>query len=284
MEVSVHGAWDYVIHNAGVTKTLRKSDFERINTQYTSNLVDALANAGCSPKKFLLMSSLSVFGPGEPTCAKPITPDDMPKPDTVYGRSKLKAEQAVIKNAHFPYVILRPTGVYGPGDKDYLLEMQSVRQGFDMAAGKLPQHLSFIYVKDLAKAALTVLEAGSATDEKQYFVSDGNTYTDVEFAMLIKEIIGKKRLIRMRIPLPLVYLACLCSTLVGKIMRKTMTLNTDKYRMLKGRNWTCKDDGLYNDVGFLPEYDLEKGLKETIAWYIDAGWLNPLHLPTKEAE
>lgn len=27
------------------------------------------------------------------------------------------------------------------------------------------------------------------------------------------------------------------------------------------------------ELGFSPEYDLERGVKETIAWYKDKGWL-----------
>ena len=53
------GAWDYVIHNAGLTKTLDKRNFYRVNAENTHNLIEALAAAVCKPKKFLLMSSLS---------------------------------------------------------------------------------------------------------------------------------------------------------------------------------------------------------------------------------
>ena len=39
--VRVHGPWDYVIHNAGLTKTLDKRNFYRINAQNTANLIEA---------------------------------------------------------------------------------------------------------------------------------------------------------------------------------------------------------------------------------------------------
>ena len=63
--VREHGPWDYVIHNAGLTKTLDKRNFYRINAQNTANLIEALAASGCKPEKFLLMSSLSSYGRGE---------------------------------------------------------------------------------------------------------------------------------------------------------------------------------------------------------------------------
>ena len=60
--VREHGPWDYVIHNAGLTKTLDKRNFYLINAQNTANLIEALAASGCKPEKFLLMSSLSSYG------------------------------------------------------------------------------------------------------------------------------------------------------------------------------------------------------------------------------
>ena len=120
--VREQGAWDYVIHNAGLTKTLDKQNFFRINAENTHNFIEALAAAGCKPKKFLLMSSLSSYGRGDEVNFRPIRLDDPQQPDTAYGKSKLEAENYVHNQSHFPYVILRPTGVYGPGEKDYFME------------------------------------------------------------------------------------------------------------------------------------------------------------------
>ena len=132
--VREHGPWDYVIHNAGLTKTLDKRNFYRINAQNTANLIEALAASGCKPEKFLLMSSLSSYGRGDEKTFRPISLDDPQLPDTDYGKSKLEAENYLRHQSYFPYVILRPTGVYGPGEKDYFMEIKSVKSGFDFAA------------------------------------------------------------------------------------------------------------------------------------------------------
>lgn len=47
----------------------------------------------------------------------------------------------------------------------------------------------------------------------------------------------------------------------------------DKYRIMKQRNWQCDITPAVEELGFSPEYDLERGVKETIAWYKDKGWL-----------
>ena len=58
----------------------------------------------------------------------------------------------------FPYVILRPTGVYGPGERDYFLQIQSIAHGVDLNVGRVPQRITFIYVKDLARVVFLALE------------------------------------------------------------------------------------------------------------------------------
>ena len=72
------------------------------------------------------MSSLSSYGRGDEKTFRPISLDDPQLPDTDYGKSKLEAENYLRHQSYFPYVILRPTGVYGPGEKDYFMEIKSV--------------------------------------------------------------------------------------------------------------------------------------------------------------
>ena len=239
-----HGAWDYVIHNAGLTKTLDKRNFFR----------------------------LSSYGRGDEKTFRPIHLDDPQRPDTAYGQSKLEAENYIRKQTYFPYVILRPTGVYGPGEKDYFMEIQSVKSGLDFAVGAIPQRITFIYVKDLATVAFLSLEK-EEIENRHYFVADGDVYTDESFARMIQDILGKKRVLHARIPLGLVRIACHCSEWIGKLLKKSMTLNSDKYIILKQRNWICDVTPLQDDLGFIPAYPLRKGLEESIEWYKKEGWL-----------
>lgn len=267
-----HGAWDFVIHNAGLTKTLDKRNFFRVNAENTHRFIEALAAANCKPRKFLLMSSLSSYGQGDEQTFRPISLDDPQQPNTAYGQSKLAAENYLRNQSHFPYIILRPTGVYGPGEKDYFMEVKSVKSGFDFAVGSEPQRITFIYVKDLATAAFLALEKEEIKN-RHYFVADGDVHTDESYARLIQEILGKKHVLHARIPLGLVHVACLCSEYIGKLLKKSMTLNSDKYIILKQRNWICDVKPLHDDLGFVPTYPLRKGLEESIAWYKKEGWL-----------
>lgn len=270
--VATTGQWHYVIHNAGITKALRSSDFYRVNAMYTHRLIEALAEAGCKPQKFLLMSSLSSYGPVNEYSFRPIRLDDEQQPDSVYGKSKLQAELFVKAQTYFPYVILRPTGVYGPGDKDYLLEMKTIQQGFDFKVGLTPQHITFIYVKDLAMAVFLALENESVCD-RSYFVADGDVYTDDAFAAMIQKLIGRRFVFRLRIPCWMCYIACACAEMVSHITGRPATLNTDKYKILKQRNWICETELTRKELNFIPTYNLKEGLEETIRSNRENGYL-----------
>jgi nucleoside-diphosphate-sugar epimerase len=257
------GAWHYVVHNAGITKTLREADFYNVNAFNTHLLIEALAAADCKPDKFLLMSSLSSYGPVNEYSFRPVRIEDDQNPDSAYGKSKFEAELFVKAQTYFPYIILLPAGVYGPGDKDYLIEIKSIRSGFDLKVGLKAQQLTFIYVKDLAVAVFMALENKDA-ENVSYFVADGDVYTDTDFAQLIKKIVGKKIVITLRLPFWTCYIACLFSEVWGHLVGRAMTLNTDKYHILRQRNWSCETEPVRKELGFVPRYNLKEGLEETI--------------------
>lgn len=266
-----YGPIGYVIHNAGVTKCLDPEDFDRINYQYAANFIDALKAANCEVDKFVLMSSLSAYGLGDEENYTPIKVTDTPKPNTVYGISKIKAEQYLQANADFPYVILRPTGVYGPREKDYFLMLKTVKSGLDVGAGFKDQHLTFIYVKDLVDAAFLALE--SSVSNRGYFVADGDVHTDKEYTALVKKVLNKKFVLSMKIPLSVLKIVSVVAEELSKVTKKPSTLNRDKYKIMKQRNWECDITPLVEDLGFSPRYNLEKGLQESVEWYKENNWL-----------
>lgn len=266
-----NGKFDYIVHNAGVTKCLNPNDFERVNFQYTANFIDALIEADCIPDKFILMSSLSAFGIGDEVNYTPIKLTDTPNPNTAYGKSKLKAEKYLQSQHAIPYMIMRPTGVYGPREKDYFLMLKTVKSGLDVGAGFKPQHLTFIYVKDLVNSVFLALE--SPYKNKAYFIADGDVYTDKEYTSLVKKILGKKYVLSIKVPLWLLKCVSVVAEEISKITKKPSTLNRDKYKIMKQRNWECDIQPLIDELGFSPRYTLEDGLKESFMWYKENNWI-----------
>ena len=137
-----YGAFDYVVHCAGATKCRNKEEFEQTNYQQTVHFVEALQSLNMVPKQFLYVSTLSVFGPIREDDYSPILESDIPQPNTAYGQSKLKSEQYLQGLKDFPYVIFRPTGVYGPREADYFLMAKSIGNHVDFSVGYKRQDLT----------------------------------------------------------------------------------------------------------------------------------------------
>lgn len=266
-----NGKFDYIIHNAGITKCLNYDDFDRVNHQNTVNFIDALISTQNTPHKFIFISSLSVMGKGDETGQTAFSLDDTPNPNTAYGKSKFKAEEHLRGTRKLPYLIFRPTGVYGPREKDYLMMLKSVKSGLNIGAGFKPQHLTFIYVKDLIDIIFAGIE--SHITNKTYFVADGDSYTDSEYTSLIKRTLSKTRTLNLKIPLNILKGVSILSECISHITKKASTLNRDKYIIMSQRNWKCDINPLIEDLNFKVKYNLERGLKESIEWYKQKEWL-----------
>src|SRR3712207_4298789 len=92
------------------------------------------------------------------TSADPLSVDMPRRPNTAYGESKLLAEQYVAASG-IPYTILCPTGVYGVGERDYLLAINTMRRArLSFVSGRPKQRLSFVYVRDVARAIAFLLQ------------------------------------------------------------------------------------------------------------------------------
>ena len=265
------GKWDYVVHNLGATKAANYLDFERINYGYMRLLVDTLKALDAVPEVFLLMSSLSVMGVGDDEGYTPFKITDDPVPNTRYGMSKAKAENYLKMVPGFPYTIFRCTGVYGPHERDYFMMMQSIKRGFDFSVGFRKQMLTFIYVKDLAEAVMQALE--HASQRKAYFIAEPRAYTQREFRQIVMRRLGKRFVLPIKCPLWLLYVVSAVAEWIGKVRLKPSTLNRDKYKIMRQRNWQCDVSEAQRDFGFAPQYPLERGIDEAITWYRQASWL-----------
>ncbi len=262
--------FDYIVHAAGLTKAQKKEDFDIVNFDYTKNFVDALIEANCVPERFIFISSMAAHGPGDDNSTIPVKLSDTPHPDTLYGISKLKAENYINTLPNFPVVTLRPTGVYGPREKDYFVFFKTINGGIEPYIGLKEQHLTFIYVKDLVDLVFKAINSNIIG--KTYFVSDGKGYTAREFSEITKRILNKKTF-KLFVPLFIVKLIAILLETFNGWVGKVPTLNRDKYNVLKARNWLCDMSDLEKDFGFKANYYLEDGVKEAIEWYKAEKWI-----------
>lgn len=275
--------WDFVVHAAGATKCLHKEQFYHANTDGTRHLIEVLRQEGMVPQRFVFLSSLSIFGAireeavrrpsaDNPWIYGPIQLSDTPCPNTEYGKSKLEAEKFLMSQQGFPYTILRPTGVYGPRERDYFMMAKSITQHTDVAVGFKRQEITFVYVMDVVQAIFRCLEAKEA-EGKAYFLSDGKVYDSRQYSDLLQHYLGTRFVLHFRLPLLLLHAICIVGTWMSRLTGKITALNVDKYHIMKQRNWQCDIEPARRDFGYSPQWSLEQGVEASVKWYKENGWL-----------
>jgi nucleoside-diphosphate-sugar epimerase len=228
----------------------RESEFERVNRLATARLVDACVKA--SVKRFVLMSSVSVYGDRERLGITESTP---PEPVTFYGRSKLNAERATIDGAgeRLSYVILRPPMVYGPHAKAKFLQlMRLVKSGVPLPLGSVRNLRSFISVQNLADVTLRCLEDVRPL-QHTFLVSDGD---DVSTPELIRRLARVLRTSARLVPFPVSVLqkGARLAGLGGAVRGLLESLTVESSAVRQALSWN-------------PPMKMENALEEAAYWY-----------------
>lgn len=260
------GRWDYIIWNLGATKCANFQDFNRINFEYLRTFTGRLKELDMVPERFLFMSSLSALGPADEVGYSPITSATVPNPNTRYGLSKIKAETYLQTATWLPWVIFRPTGVYGPHEQDYLMMVKSIDRHIDVGMGYRRQLLTFIYVDDLVDAMFQALQS-PATLHKKYIISEPRSYTQKEFRAIVARHLGTRWVLPIKLPMWAVYAVSVVCEKWAALHMKPSTLNRDKFKIMKQRNWSCDVSDAVRDFGFSPRFDLDAGIAATVSAY-----------------
>ena len=262
---------DVVYHVAGATKGVSYQDFQRANVMPTRNLVRALHRAHPEVRRFVLVSSLAGWGPSRKD--RPLIESDPPRPIEHYGQSKLEAEQVLAAEAGqvVPWTIIRPAGVYGPGDVDYFNLFREVEKGRNVFFGNRERWFSAVYVDDCVRAIVAAANS-DATRGKGYFICDGVPINWGTFQQAVVDASGRK-VRTMNMPELLVGIAAVAGELATKVDGKPRLFNRQKAKMGAQDAWTCRHDAAREDFGYQPEVELDRGVRLTLAWYREQGWV-----------
>jgi len=248
---------DIVIHLAARAHILKESvsdpeaEFDRVNAQGTINLVRQSIKAGV--KHFIFLSSIGAMTTLSDTIINELSPSN---PDTPYGKSKLKAEQAIqeiCQNSFMTYTILRPTLVYGannPGNMERLLALTAKNLPLPLAS--INNSRSLVYVGNLVDAIITCIDHPNAKNQT-FIVSDGEDLSTPELIKRLGKAMGKSPLM---LPFPSSLLK-FGTKLLGKGElgdRLLGSLQVDSSKIRTMLNWK-------------PPYTVDDGLKITVDWF-----------------
>jgi nucleoside-diphosphate-sugar epimerase len=245
---------DVVIHVAGLTAAKNEQEFLRGNFEATRNLLDAVRAYNPGLRRFLHVSSLAVVGPSA-TIDTPVDETSPLRPITAYGRTKKLAED-----------------VYGPRDEAILTFFQTVSKGLATYIGFGHKSVSLVHVRDLARGIVM-----AAMDERAlgqtYFISSDEFYTWPQIAAMTGAVMGKRRLIPIRLPHLAVLGIAGISGFFGKLSGKPPVLDFEKGRDLIQEYWICSTQKARQEIGYKQQVSLQEGISETVSWYRQKRWL-----------
>lgn len=253
---------DIVIHLAGSPYALDWHKYYLINFVGTKNLIQSAINSK-NVKKFFYFSSQSAVGPlpkGE------IRTEDMqPNPVSHSGKSKLLAEEEVLKyKEKLNVIILRPTIIYGPRDMHLVSLFKLAVRGFFISFGNMNRVVNICYIADLIEMFINLLSKDIKSGE--IFFLGGNNYPIYEIRDLLQKIIGKK-LRNIIIPDRLLPITAFFSETFGRIFKRDFIFNLDLVKELTKDNWAVSTEKISGFLGYLPYTPLKEGLKKTFEWY-----------------
>lgn len=243
---------DAVVHVAGLTNTPDPAEFELANVTGTANVLGAMQAAG--GKRLVFVSSLAAREPKL----------------SAYGASKAKAE-ALVEGSGLDWTTVRPPGVYGPRDIDYLDMFRTAKWGFvPLPPGGAS---SIIHADDLARL-LVALAAGNAapTRKKVYEPDDGREggWSHKELAAAIGRAVGRQSVFAPHLPRAVLDAAAAADRIARGDRAK---LTPDRVGYMSHPNWVSRFDRKPPPGIWQPRITGEEGLKATADWYRREGWL-----------
>jgi nucleoside-diphosphate-sugar epimerase len=266
------GEQDVIFHVAGLVAARSEAEFHRSNEAGTANVVQAAQASTGSGPRLVLVSSMAAAGPAAP--GRPLRGDEPATPVTAYGRSKLAAER-VARASRLPWTIVRPPMVYGPRDTEVLKVFRLARLGIAPVFGRGTQELSAVYGPDLAEALIAAATSETAVG-RTYFACHPEIVTSGEFVRAVGRAVdpARRRPVQL-VPLPR-WLArgVLAVTGAGARLTGQATLLTpDKANEFFQAAWTADPSPLIEETGWQPAHSLDEGLRLTVQWYRQRGWL-----------
>lgn len=260
---------DLVYHCAGATKARKTESLYRVNAEGTANLADA-CSAQPAPPPLVYVSSQAAAGPCGPDGAR--RERDECVPVSHYGRSKLEGERELRKRAsQLPFVIIRPSAVYGPRDMEMFLFFKFINRGVAPALGWDDRYLSLCYVGDLVDALLLAGRNKEARGEA-YFVAHDEVWDWQGVARAAAAALGVKTR-TVRIPKAVLFGAATIAELAATLSGKVATLNRERARVMMEEVWVCDISKAKKELDFIPRIGFAEGAKLTTAWYREQGWL-----------
>ena len=247
---------------------LAESTYRRVNAVAVGDLVAAAAASGV--RRVVHCSTVGVHGDIE----QPPADEDAPlRPGDVYQDTKVEGERlarAAAERTGIELTIARPSGIYGPGDRRLLKLFRGVarRRFIVLGHGRIFYHLT--YIEDLVEGVRLCGEVTAAAG-RTYILAGGEVSTLNELVSLIAEEAGV-RPPRVHLPVwPFWIAGAACEAVCRPVGIEPPLYRRRVDFFTKSRAFRI--DRARRELGFVPAVGLRDGVRRTLAWYKERGWL-----------
>ncbi len=261
---------EVVYHLAALYRQAGLGDevYRAVNATAAADVVDAAARAGV--RRVVHCSTVGVHGDVE----HPPANEDAPlKPGDIYQVTKLEGERLARdagSRLGVEVTIVRPTGIYGPGDRRLLKLFRGVarRRWITLGDGKIYYHLTFI--DDLVDG-FRLCGTHPAAANRTYILAGGEVTTLNELVGLVADVAGVAPPTRHLPVWPFWMAGAACEAICAPfgieppIFRRRVDFFTKSRAFDITRART--------EIGFAPRVGLREGTRRTLEWYRAEGWL-----------
>ncbi len=258
---------DYIIHLAAIKNAWDEETYMRINCGGTKNILEAALESNGNLKRFLFVSTQAAAGPSPD--GHPLTEDDPARPLSLYGTSKLAAEQYLQSHEpKVPFTILRPSAIYGP----FIFNMSITAMMLWITRWRVApnihsqgQLMHMLHINDMVRGLVTAMEKEEGLGQT-YFITTPRIYNWREVVKIAFDLRGKKGLI---FPLPKILIKSGAGIVKAtrRLRGKPVTLIDDLITQMLHPYWVCSGEKAKRELGFEATISLEDGLSDTIDWF-----------------
>ena len=251
MRALCHGA-DVVIHAAGLVKARRDEDFHHVNAEGADRLARA-AQAVAPNTHVILVSSLAAREPQ-------LSP---------YAASKRAGEVMMAARLGDRLTIVRPTAIYGPGDRETFALFAAAALGWPQPVLHPKACITLVHVADVAQALLALAQRSPRSASVAICDDRPEGYSWAELTVAAARAVGREPT-TFRIPESALKLAGVVSGL-SRLSGRSSVLTPGKAREILHRDWSVSPE----ERGPAPAvvFPLVHGFTDTVAWARRAGWL-----------
>lgn len=261
---------EYVYHIGGLTRARSIDELRQVNVEGTTNLIKSVDEVAPYVRRVLVTSSLSTIGRSD----EPVANEETPlRPISMYGRSKAEMEEELRQwTSRLPITVIRPSAVYGPRESDIYTYFKSAAHRLTAMVGDgLEPEINLVYVTDAARGIVDAAEAESAAGNT-YFIGSEKQYSWSEINEAVIDALGH-RVFTVKVPESMVERVGTLFERGAGLFGKYPPLNREKAREILTGCKMCSVERAKEDFAYSQRVPLEDGVRRTVVWYRDHGWL-----------